>query len=128
LHLADVLRTMESRRLRTGAVLLAVAVCAQATIGIVTLLAAAPRPDPRNKRVRLVLEGDVPSAINPPSGCAFHPRCSRVIRGTCDREAPALREGEEGEKGSGHRFACYNPEPGPPSPPSPSPASPAPPP
>jgi heme a synthase len=42
LHLADVLRTVESRRLRTGAVLLAVAVCAQATIGIVTLLAAAP--------------------------------------------------------------------------------------
>jgi heme a synthase len=42
LHLADVLRTVESRRLRTGAVLLAVAVCAQATIGIITLLAAAP--------------------------------------------------------------------------------------
>jgi cytochrome c oxidase assembly protein subunit 15 len=42
LHLADVFRTMESRRLRTGAVLLAVAICAQATIGIITLLAAAP--------------------------------------------------------------------------------------
>jgi heme a synthase len=42
LHLADVLRTVQSRRLRTGAVLLAVVVCAQATIGIVTLLAAAP--------------------------------------------------------------------------------------
>jgi cytochrome c oxidase assembly protein subunit 15 len=42
LHLADVFRTTESRRLRTGAVLLAVAICAQATIGIITLLAAAP--------------------------------------------------------------------------------------
>jgi heme a synthase len=42
LHLADVFRTMESRRLRTGAALLAVAICAQATIGIITLLAAAP--------------------------------------------------------------------------------------
>jgi cytochrome c oxidase assembly protein subunit 15 len=42
LHLADVFRSVESRRLRSGAVLLAVAVCAQATIGIVTLIAAAP--------------------------------------------------------------------------------------
>ncbi|HXN30655.1 MAG TPA: ABC transporter ATP-binding protein, partial [Polyangiaceae bacterium] len=56
------------------------------------LLAAAPQPDPDRKRVRLVLQGDVPSPIDPPSGCAFHPRCARAIRGTCDRETPPLLE------------------------------------
>jgi oligopeptide transport system ATP-binding protein len=71
------------------------------------LLAAAPKPDPKTKRVRLVLEGDVPSPVDPPSGCAFHPRCPRIVRGTCDREAPSL---EELPPGSGHRVACWNPE------------------
>jgi oligopeptide transport system ATP-binding protein len=70
------------------------------------LLAAAPKPDPKTKRVRLVLEGDVPSPIDPPAGCAFHPRCPRVVPGTCDREAPTL---EERTAGSGHRVACWNP-------------------
>jgi oligopeptide/dipeptide ABC transporter ATP-binding protein len=70
------------------------------------LLAAAPRPDPARKRLRLVLEGDVPSPIDPPSGCAFHPRCPRVVRGTCDRETPPL---EETAKGDGHEIACWNP-------------------
>jgi oligopeptide/dipeptide ABC transporter ATP-binding protein len=70
------------------------------------LLAAAPQPDPDGKRVRLVLEGEVPSPIAPPSGCAFHPRCPRAIKGRCDREMPAL---EETNKGSGHRVACWNP-------------------
>jgi oligopeptide/dipeptide ABC transporter ATP-binding protein len=70
------------------------------------LLAAAPVPDPAHKRVRLVLEGDAPSPIEPPSGCAFHPRCPRAIRGTCDREAPPLAESVAG---SGHKFACFNP-------------------
>ena len=70
------------------------------------LLAAAPQPDPERKRVRLVLEGDVPSPINPPSGCAFHPRCPRAIAGTCDREVPPL---DEIVSGTGHRVACWNP-------------------
>ena len=70
------------------------------------LLAAAPRPDPLRKSARLVLQGDVPSPIEPPSGCAFHPRCPRAIRGTCDRETPAL---VEAAKGDGHKFACFNP-------------------
>jgi oligopeptide/dipeptide ABC transporter ATP-binding protein len=70
------------------------------------LLAAAPQPDPERKRVRLVLAGDVPSPIEPPAGCAFHPRCPRAIKGTCDREAPPL---DEDPKGSGHKFACWNP-------------------
>jgi oligopeptide transport system ATP-binding protein len=73
------------------------------------LLAAAPRPDPEHKRVRLVLEGDVPSPMDPPPGCAFHPRCPRAIAGTCDREVPRL---EETTAGSGHKVACWNPHTG----------------
>jgi oligopeptide/dipeptide ABC transporter ATP-binding protein len=70
------------------------------------LLASAPRPDPERKRMRLVLEGEVPSPIAPPPGCAFHPRCPRVVKGTCDRDVPRL---EETSEGSGHRVACWNP-------------------
>ena len=73
------------------------------------LLAAAPRPDPERKRVRLVLEGDVPSPMDPPAGCAFHPRCPRAIAGTCDRDVPRL---EETSAGSGHKVACWNPHTG----------------
>jgi oligopeptide transport system ATP-binding protein len=71
-----------------------------------TLLEASPRPDPEVKRVRVPILGEVPSPIDPPSGCAFHPRCPRVVRGTCDREAPLL---EEIVAGSGHHVACWNP-------------------
>ena len=70
------------------------------------LLSAAPQPDPARKRMRLVLEGDVPSPIDPPAGCAFHPRCPRALKGTCDKEVPQL---EETAQGSGHRVACWNP-------------------
>jgi oligopeptide/dipeptide ABC transporter ATP-binding protein len=70
------------------------------------LLAAAPQPDPERKRVRLVLEGDVPSPMDPPSGCAFHPRCPRIVRGTCDKETPPL---DEIDKVTGHKVACWNP-------------------
>jgi oligopeptide/dipeptide ABC transporter ATP-binding protein len=70
------------------------------------LLAAAPTPDPERKRVRLVLEGDVPSPMAPPPGCAFHPRCPRAVAGTCDRDVPRL---EEAADGSGHKVACWNP-------------------
>ncbi len=70
------------------------------------LFAAAPRPDPGGKRVRLVLEGDVPSPMNPPPGCAFHPRCPRALPGTCDRQVPPL---EETAAGSRHKVACWNP-------------------
>src|SRR4029079_11367619 len=41
----------------------------------VSLLSAVPEPDPRPKKTRIVLKGEVPSASNPPSGCPFHPRC-----------------------------------------------------
>jgi oligopeptide transport system ATP-binding protein len=70
------------------------------------LLAAAPQLDPDRKRTRLVLEGDVPSPMDPPPGCAFHPRCPRVVRGRCDREVPPL---EEVAAGIGHKVACWNP-------------------
>jgi oligopeptide/dipeptide ABC transporter ATP-binding protein len=59
------------------------------------LLSAAPVPDPDAPRRRQILKGDVPSPINPPSGCAFHPRCSRCM-GVCIEERPVLREVEPG--------------------------------
>jgi oligopeptide transport system ATP-binding protein len=70
------------------------------------LFAAAPQPDPERKRVRLVLEGEAPSPIDPPTGCAFHPRCPRIVRGKCDRESPPLAEITEGSR---HKVACFNP-------------------
>lgn len=70
------------------------------------LLGAVPLPDPEKKRLRILLEGDAPSAIDPPPGCAFHPRCPRRIPGTCDRETPALADHEPG---TGHKVACWNP-------------------
>jgi oligopeptide/dipeptide ABC transporter ATP-binding protein len=54
------------------------------------LLSAVPIPDPESKRARIVLEGDVPSPMDPPSGCAFHPRCAIAEKGLCDRETPKL--------------------------------------
>lgn len=65
------------------------------------LLSAIPTPDPDHKSKRQVLEGDVPSPINPPSGCAFHPRCPHVID-RCRQEPPLLRDaGHEN-----HQKAC----------------------
>ena len=55
------------------------------------LLSAVPIPDPSVSRKRIVLEGDVPNPIRPPSGCHFHPRCPRAEE-RCAREAPLLRE------------------------------------
>jgi oligopeptide transport system ATP-binding protein len=57
------------------------------------LLAAVPIPDPdlESRRERIVLRGEVPSPLNPPSGCVFHPRCPIAID-SCRVEAPALRE------------------------------------
>jgi peptide/nickel transport system ATP-binding protein len=55
------------------------------------LIEAAPVPDPRGRRTRLVIEGDVPSPMNPPPGCRFHTRCPFAIA-RCRVEEPALRE------------------------------------
>jgi oligopeptide/dipeptide ABC transporter ATP-binding protein len=56
------------------------------------LLSAVPVPDPEtgHRRKRIVLEGDVPNPINPPSACRFHPRCPRFVAGHCDVEPPEL--------------------------------------
>jgi peptide/nickel transport system ATP-binding protein len=68
------------------------------------LLSAVPTPDPERKRQRIVLEGDVPSPISPPSGCAFHPRCPLAIE-RCRVETPALEPAPTHSEG--HRVACF---------------------
>jgi oligopeptide/dipeptide ABC transporter ATP-binding protein len=64
------------------------------------LISAAPLPDPRARRERLVIQGDVPSPMNPPPGCAFHTRCPFAIE-RCRVETPAL------EAKQGRRVACH---------------------
>jgi len=65
------------------------------------LISAIPIPDPNVKRERVILEGDVPSPLNPPTGCRFHPRCS-IAKADCSVNEPELRE-----LGSGHYVACH---------------------
>ncbi len=65
------------------------------------LLSAVPSPDPADGVRRIVLEGDVPSAVNPPAGCPFHPRCPMAVE-RCRREIPELRAIDRG-----HRAACH---------------------
>lgn len=61
------------------------------------LLSAIPIPDPDRPRNRTILQGEIPSPIDPPAGCHFHPRCPIAQPGICDVEAPQLaaREGSE---------------------------------
>ncbi len=65
------------------------------------LLSAVPVPDPLAKRDRVILTGDVPSPINPPSGCRFHTRCPYVFD-RCRSEEPLLRDRGEGQKAACH--------------------------
>ena len=65
------------------------------------LLSAVPTPDPRTKRDRVILEGDLPSPIDPPSGCVFHTRCPYATE-RCASECPEMRE-----IAPGHHVACH---------------------
>jgi oligopeptide transport system ATP-binding protein len=69
------------------------------------LLSAVPIPDPdlAAARERIVLEGDVPSPINPPTGCRFHPRCRYATQVCTEVEPPLV------EYGNGHLAACHHP-------------------
>lgn len=70
----------------------------------VSLLSAVPIPDPRiaREQQRIILEGDVPSPMNMPTGCAFRSRC-RFATERCAKECPSLED-----RGSGHFVACWN--------------------
>lgn len=65
------------------------------------LLSAIPVPDPEYKRERILLEGDVPSPVNPPSGCRFHTRC-REAQPICREVVPEFKD-----IGDGHYCACH---------------------
>jgi oligopeptide/dipeptide ABC transporter ATP-binding protein len=65
------------------------------------LLSAVPVPDPDHKRTRIILQGDVPSPLSPPPGCAFHPRCPYAFE-RCRRETPPLYT-----LGNGHTASCF---------------------
>ena len=69
-----------------------------------SLLSAIPMPDPNmaKERKRIILEGDVPSPMNLPSGCAFRTRC-RYATEQCAKECPSLTD-----RGNGHMVACFN--------------------
>jgi len=67
----------------------------------IALLSAIPIPDPKVERKRVELRGEVPSPINPPSGCRFHPRCPMVMD-ICRTEEPELLTVE-----NAHVVACH---------------------
>jgi len=65
------------------------------------LMSAIPIPDPHLKRKRIILSGDVPSPLNPPSGCRFHPRCP-IAEEICSQQEPEFREVSQD-----HWVACW---------------------
>jgi len=67
------------------------------------LLSAVPVPDPGHKKERMILQGDVPSPVNPPTGCSFHPRCP-YREDVCDKVEPQLEFTTDGHGVSCHVF------------------------
>ncbi len=65
------------------------------------LMSAIPVPDPESRRKRILLEGDVPTPLNPPAGCRFHTRC-REVQPVCRMHVPPMKELEKG-----HYCACH---------------------
>jgi oligopeptide/dipeptide ABC transporter ATP-binding protein len=65
------------------------------------LFSAVPVADPRRRRERIALSGELPSPLSPPRGCAFHPRCPHAEE-VCRREPPPLSTGADG-----HAVACH---------------------
>jgi peptide/nickel transport system ATP-binding protein/oligopeptide transport system ATP-binding protein len=73
------------------------------------LLSAIPVPKPQAKRARMILQGEMPSALNPPSGCRFHTRCPFVVE-RCRVEVPELVSDGTGDAlgdARGHKVACH---------------------
>jgi peptide/nickel transport system ATP-binding protein len=68
------------------------------------LLSAVPIADTSVEKTRIILEGNLPSVTNPPSGCVFNTRCPRKIGAICETEMPPVVEPSEG-----HRIACHLP-------------------
>ena len=66
-----------------------------------SLLSAIPVPDPTYRKERILLEGDVPSPVDPPTGCRFHPRCPKVLK-ICSQVDPEFKD-----QGNGHYAACH---------------------
>ena len=66
------------------------------------LIAAVPVPDPTSKRIEVVIKGEIPSPVNPPSGCRFHTRCPSFIGDICKTKEPELID-----VGKGHFVACH---------------------
>ena len=65
------------------------------------LLSSIPMPDPARKTEQILLEGDIPSPVNPPQGCRFHTRCPQAMA-ICSEQEPLLRDREQG-----HGVACF---------------------
>lgn len=70
------------------------------------LIAAIPRVGEGKKEMKKSLSGEVPSPINPPTGCYFHPRCS-FKRDICAKQSPQLEKAQSSSQGSDHRVSCF---------------------
>ena len=69
------------------------------------LMSAVPEPDPDQQRQEIILEGEIPSPANPPSGCKFHTRCPKKIGAICENTVPLLRSVSAAHEVSCHLFA-----------------------